>query len=110
VLPKHFEAVGVQPDGPVGGVREREVADDAQQVTGLPLGEQGVRDLRLHGGAGDDGLFDQVVGPGGAGQPPGDGALTVAGFGFGGQVAVQRERDGVHQIASARPMVRWAAS
>lgn len=86
------------------------MADDAEQAAGLPLGEQRVRDLRLHGGAGDDSFFDQVVGPGGAGQPPGDGALAVAGFGFGGQVAVQGERYGVHQLASARPLVRWAAS
>ena len=37
-------------------------------------------------------------------------SIVKAGFGFGGQIAVQCERYGVHQPATAKPLVRWAAS
>ncbi|MFF3967922.1 hypothetical protein ACFYZI_41000 [Streptomyces griseorubiginosus] len=82
------------------------MSGDAEQVAGLPLGEQDVCDVRLGGGAGDDRFFHQVIGSRGASQPPGGGAPAIAGFGVGSQVAVEREGNGVHQLTSASVVVQ----
>ncbi|MFC7830791.1 hypothetical protein [Streptomyces sp. NPDC057375] len=47
-----------------GGHGDGEVAGDAQQVAGLAFGEELLGDLRLRGGAGDDGFVDEIVGAG----------------------------------------------